>query len=100
MTDTKILRLHGPGIQQSTFRVISKLNNLLEVNLCSSDTDDLDAGILCQGLAHTLKVLNLSHTKVTDRGLIYVQKLCNLEELYLTNCTITDAGISHLYALR
>ena len=88
------------GLPQSSFRAISKLDKLYEVNLSfCADTDDLDVGLLCEGV-RGLRKLHLSHTKITDRGLIFVQKLKLLEELHVANCCITDDGISHLYTLK
>jgi hypothetical protein len=43
-----------------------------------------------------IRALCLSQTGVTDRGLVHLRRLGDLEWLDLTNCRITDAGISRL----
>ena len=40
--------------------------------------------------------VNLSHTQVTDAGLVHLAGLTNLEVLYLYGTQVTDAGLDEL----
>jgi hypothetical protein len=42
--------------------------------------------------------VDLSNTKVTDAGLVHLQGLTKLQELYLSKTNVTDAGVKKLQA--
>lgn len=54
---------------------------------------------LFEGLEN-LKTLSLSRTKVTDRGLIHLQKVPKLYGLDLSDTEVTDVGLSNLRGCR
>ena len=54
-----------------------------------------------KGMVHlknltNLQRLNLNGTKITDEGLIHLKKLANLQTLFLSRTNITDAGVADL----
>ena len=52
---------------------------------------------LCKGLQDCLKVLDLSHTDVTDADCLQISKLSSLEQLVIFHCShITDEGMVHI----
>lgn len=48
------------------------------------------------GRLSEVKVLNLSHTSVTDGGLAHIKGLPGLQDLGLAATKVTDAGLAHL----
>ena len=52
-----------------------------------------------KGLMGNQGRLNLSHTQVTDAGLVHLKGLTKLGQLCLDNTQITDAGLAHLKGL-
>lgn len=58
-----------------------------------------DNGIKHLSGLKSLRILELSNTRITDEGLRYLKALPNLESLDLNGNIITDKGLSHLQAL-
>jgi len=64
-----------------------------------SHTQVTDAGLVhLKGLTK-LGYLDLRHTQVTDAGLVHLKGLTKLGQLCLDNTQITDAGLAHLKGL-
>lgn len=116
------LRLAGTTIGEQTARQISKLTELidLDVSECESIGDAAAAdfakrphleklnlyrtGVGDQGARSLAKCqallwLNLDATPITDAGLVSVGKLTHLTFLHLGSTSITDEGLPHLEAL-
>lgn len=72
--------------------------HIVEVNAAGSEIDDNDL-IHVAVFDGTLETLDLSETKVTDRGLAYLSSLAQLEKLFLDETKVTDAGLRYLKPL-
>ena len=72
--------------------------NVVEVKAAASEIDDDDL-IHVAALDASLETLDLSETKVTDRGLAYLSTLIHLEKLFLDETKVTDAGLQYLKPL-
>lgn len=102
-TDLRVLNLSGTNLKnQFLFGDLSKfgdpkrpmlsaLKNLEELNL--SHTRLTDDGLVYIEHLVKLKKLNLSHTNVTDLGIPQLLELKNLRRLYLANTKITKKSI-------
>ena len=64
-----------------------------------SHTEVTDAGLVHLKGLPKLGYLGLSHTQVTDAGLVHLKGLTKLGRLRLDNTQITDAGLAHLKGL-
>ena len=71
---------------------------VVEVNAAASEIDDDDL-IHVAALDASLETLDLSETKVTDRGLAYLSTLTRLEKLFLDETKVTDDGLRYLKPL-
>jgi hypothetical protein len=80
---------------------IGSLTRLKDLGL-GMDIDDGQVTALMASLAapSQLEILDLGHTRITDRALPTIVPLANLRELYLNNTAITDAGLGDLAALK
>ncbi|MCH8048340.1 MAG: hypothetical protein IID44_31985 [Planctomycetes bacterium] len=72
--------------------------HVVEINAAGSEIDDDDL-IHVAALDESLETLDLSETKVTDRGLAYLSTLTRLEKLFLDETKVTDAGLRYLKPL-
>ncbi len=72
---------------------LNQVDEFPNISLAKSDVRDKDLELLER---LPIKRLNLYRTAITDRGLVYLSKLPNLEELDLGHTGITDEGIKLL----
>jgi hypothetical protein len=72
--------------------------NVIEVNAAGSEISDDDL-IHVAALDASLQTLDLSETKVTDRGLAYLSTLIQLEKLFLDETKVTDDGLQYFRPL-
>merc|ERR1712193_129963 len=96
---TKVLRLTSLSVSAHAVKAISKLDNLLELDVRKCENVcDADIVVLCALVG--LRRLDVSFTAVGDVGLLHIKDMTLLEELALTKCSITDDGMSHLTSLK
>lgn len=94
--DIRELSLMGnPMLTGSGFEELQKLDKIESLALEGTAMSNSAMAHLKDKSALTL--LNLSSTRVGDRGLGYIENLTNLEVLVLHGCGgVTDAGLKHL----
>ena len=73
-------------------------SHLLGLNLLGAHQVG-DAGVLHLKNLTSLKVLDLSSTRVSDAGLVHLARLTKLSWLSLGSTLVTDAGLKHLTLL-
>ena len=88
---------HNSYIPGSSFKVLSTLTNLVQLNLKYTYIDDIALSNICMSWKN-LKILNLHGSiNITDSGLYSVSNLQSLKELNINMCTnITNLGFSYL----
>lgn len=88
----RVVRLNAAGVQNTAewASVCAKLKNLRVLHLQRSSWSDAEMGRL-KTLPH-LQLLNLSFTRVTDKGLKELASLKELRKLYLYNSGVEDRG--------
>jgi hypothetical protein len=78
-------------------QLAEKLKEIPEVgNLNLSRTKVTDAGLVYLKGLEKLKKLRLNFTRITDAGLVHLAGLSNLKQLGLQRTRVTDAGIKKL----
>lgn len=78
--------------------VVATIPKLESLWLGGTGLVDKDLGEISK--LSTLRVLNLSAAELTDAGLVFVNDLSELDELYLGSCmNLTDEGLAHLSGL-
>jgi Leucine-rich repeat (LRR) protein len=70
---------------------------VVEIDLSNLRINDDDLAILAE--APTLRVLHLTQSTVTAKGLEHVRNLKDLEVLTFLNCNLADEGMKHLAGL-
>jgi hypothetical protein len=86
--------LRGLKITDEVLNHLNKLELVTDLDLSRSTLTDTQLEVLCQGnIGSTLRNLNLSGTKVTDKGLDQLTDLFFLNDLNLTGTQITAAGV-------
>ena len=91
----------GLNCKPSTDETLHRLAELphLEV-LDLTNTRITDRGLADVGKLKGLKYLRLDGTETTDAGLVHLRHLTHLETLMVSCKRVTDAGIEHLTGLR
>ena len=71
------------------------VDNVIEVDLLNGyDVGNQD--LKCLGVFTEMRYLSLSHSQVTDEGLLQLEKLRRLSWVYLYGTPVTDGGVSRL----
>ena len=95
---TQVVRLSGPGINDTGLDALTNLTSLKRLDLTDSAiTDDV--------LNHVseltnLEVLILRRTGITDDGLAAISDLPKLRAIDLRNSNISDPGVEHLAKIK
>jgi hypothetical protein len=87
------LLLKGTGVSDAGMATLAELPLLETLTVDATNVSDRGLSYL-EGSA--LKTLSLDNTKVTDRGVVCAKRLSHLEQLYLNETQITDAGVMQL----
>jgi hypothetical protein len=82
------------GLDRSKLSALKNSSAIHEVILDRTDTSDRDLAIV--GTLKSLKCLDLSHTRITSKGLRHLTKLRKLEVLFLTDTSIGDDALGYL----
>lgn len=96
----KILTIENTMIPDSGFSDLTKLLNLVQLNLedMSRCTNDSNFISICEGLPN-LDMLNVRKTTVSEDALSHLTKLVSLKELNIGNSTIDNSGMLHVSRL-
>jgi len=103
----RILKYCNPNViavsfylPKSAFRIISRFDNLTELHVTGGHTnlDDHTLLAMCENFI-TLKVLDIRGSKISDIGLLNINKLISLQELNVKCCIISDVGLSYVGSL-
>ncbi len=98
LADLKMLKLTGGRFNGSGLAALDRLANLLLLNLNSSAFDDIGCRQLPQVFPQ-LAGLDLTGTRVSDKGLASIARLSRLSGLTLERTKVTDAGMAELKPL-
>jgi Leucine-rich repeat (LRR) protein len=103
LTQLQVLNLRGADVHGPGFGSLAKLQRLQEIDLIGVPLGD--EGMKWIGQLGTLRELrheapaNAGVPVVTDAGLAAINKLSNLEVLYLEGTQVSDAGVPYLKPL-
>jgi hypothetical protein len=92
--------LEGAKITDTGMQHLAKVENLNFLDLSETKVTDRGLKELTTGNANNLEFLKLRETRVTDTGLKDVAKLTKLIFLNLSGTPITDAGLRELTPLK
>lgn len=97
LTHLAELWLGSTKVSGAGLKSLARLSQLRDLRVDDTAVDD-------EGLVHLaglpLVVLDVSATRVSDRGLAEIGKLHELQTLRLSGTRISDAGLRHLYQLK
>jgi internalin A len=95
----KHLNLYGTSVTDAGIELLRGAPRLIEVHIASDYITDRALAILCELPA--LESLSLDGVpRVTDEGLVHLQKSPNLAELRLSGTQVTDEGLAYLSGLK
>ena len=94
----KIFHITHCSLTSTSLQSITVLHKLTALNVLGTDIDD-DALLLISENLSTLEDLNIGCTKISDDGLPYLQNLLKLKTLCLQGCHITNRGVLAISSL-
>lgn len=90
-----VIDLTGQQLSNSTFDALKRLDHVAELNLSRTNTGDAEMTNFADSkLSGTLVKLDLSDTKVTDKGLQQLKECQFLMNLNLNKTSVTEAGVT------
>ena len=93
------LNLYETKISDSGATVIGTLSFLIVLNVGYTDFGDKAMNAICEGCPN-LGVLDVINTKLTDDGTKNLSKLSKLRDLCISDCSISNKGMSFVAELR
>ena len=89
-------RLNTQPMTMEIMRVVSELTSLKAMELYEKMLDPETFRALCSESFASLRILNMDKGRLTDPGLTLLKNLKSLEELKLTQASITHVGLKRI----
>ncbi|QGQ22043.1 protein kinase [Gimesia benthica] len=93
------IAVYKSSISHAALQSIGELEQLISLDLSSSQIDDAGLGYLT-GLTKLEKLFIHANHQITDEGLKHLKGMRDLQVLTVTNGQITDEGIMYLQGMR